>query len=361
MIKKLTILLLSAMSFSSVATIDITDKLSLSGFGSTSLTKSNNETPLIINRSLHDDYCFDCDTTLGLQLDYYNESFKASAQLVKRPQDNWSDPELEWAYLGYSFKNVELRTGRLRLPIFLASEYFYVGHAYKYARPPEELYNSILGITAYNGVSVVWNMELFEDNQLSITPFIGFDDSSKLDVSDTLDIDIDIENMSGINLLLSGVNYRWNFAYFNSDFGQKFKFTNARPGVPYFEVEFADDNIELYSLGAEYEFDSLTLTAERQLSNIRSTWYASAAYRIDKVVPYVVYGENKAKMTRTTRFDGKSGSSFVLGLRYDFMYNVSINAEWQKFKSFGGQRGAFIETPTEPDADLYTVMVSFVF
>lgn len=350
-----------SISFPSLATIELTEQLSLSGFGSSSLTRSNNDTDLIINRSLSDENCWDCDTTLGIQLDYFNEDFKVSAQLVKRPQDDWSDPELEWAYVGYSIGNIELRAGRLRLPIFLASEYFYVNQAYNYARPPEELYNSILGITAYNGANIVWNIELFDVYQLAITPFIGFSDTNKLDVSETLGIDIDIDSMSGINFLLSGDYYRWNLAYFTSDFDQKFKFTNARSGVPYFELDIRDDSIELYSLGLEYEFDLLLLTSERQIGNIRSTWYASVAYRMDKFVPYVVYGENKAKVTRISNFDGKSGSSFVMGLRYDLMYNVSINVEWQKFKSFGEQRGSFVERPKEPDADLYTLMFSFVF
>ena len=82
---------------------------------------------------------------------------------------------------------------------------------------------------------------------------------------------------------------------------------------------------------------------------------------MDKFVPYIVYGENKAKVTKISQFEGKSGSSFVMGLRYDLLYNVSINAEWQQFKSFGGQRGAFVVSPKEPDADLYTLMLSFVF
>ena len=350
-----------SISFPALATIELNENLSLSGFGSSSLARSNNDTPLIINRNISDENCWDCDTTFGIQLDYFNDDFKLSTQLVKRPQDNWSDPEFEWAYVGYSIENVELRAGRLRLPTFLASEYFYVNQAYNYARPPEELYNSILGITAYNGVSVVWDIELFDAYQLAVTPFISVSDSGSVNVSDTLDIDLDIKKLSGVNFLLTGDFYRWNLSYLTSDFAQKLKFTNAIPGVPYFELDVPNDSIELYSLGAEYEFDSLLITSERQIANLRSTWYISAAYRMDKFVPYVEYGENKAKVTKVSRFEGKSGSSFVMGLRYDLLYNVSINAEWQQFKSFDGQRGSFIESPKEPDADLYTLMLSFVF
>lgn len=361
MSKKLLALFISTISFSSFAEIELTDQLSLSGFGSSSLTKSNNQTPVIINRSITDEVCWDCDTTFGLQLDYFNDSFKVSAQLVKRPQDKWSEPELEWAYAGYSLGEVEFRIGRLRIPLFLASEYYYVSHAYNYARPPEELYNSILGLTAYNGASVVWNLELFDAYQLTITPFIGLEDSNLVDASETLDVDLDIDSMSGINFVFSGENYRWNLSYFTADFSQTFQLTNARPDIPYFELDFPDDTIELYSIGLEYELDSLLLTAERQLGNLRSTWYASAAYKLNKFVPYIQYGENRAKITSVSTYDDKSGSSFVMGLRYDLLYNVSVNLEWQKFKSFGEQRGSFVETPNKPEADVYTLMFNFVF
>lgn len=352
---KFIALLLSVISFSCFATIEITEELSISGFGSTSIAKSDNSTPVIINRSISDETCYDCDTAFGIQLDYYKDAFKASVQLVKRPQDEWSEPELEWAYLGYHIRDVELRVGRLRLPVFLASEYFYVGHAYNYARPPEELYNSILGITAYNGVNLVWNTVLFDEYQLSITPFLAIEDSNTIDVSESLEIELDLDKLKGINFALSGDNYRWNFSYLSADFSQVFKFTG-------FEISIPDDSIDLYSLGAEYEFGSLLLTAERQIANIRSTWYASAAYKIDKFVPYIQYGENKAKITQVSTFDGKSGSSYVLGLRYDLLYNVSINLEWQSFKSFDGQRGGFVEPPFEsPEAKLYTLIFNFVF
>ncbi|WP_426359955.1 hypothetical protein ACPUVO_06995 [Pseudocolwellia sp. HL-MZ19] len=363
MLKKLMVLLLSSASFYSAATIELTEQLSLSGFGSTSLTKSDNSTPLIINRKITDETCWDCDTTFGIQLDYYNDAFKASAQLVKRPQDEWSEPELEWAYVGYNIGELEIRAGRLRLPVFLASEYYYVGHAYNYARPPVELYNSILGITAYNGVNLVWNTVLFDEYQLSITPFISLSETNTIDATQTLDIELDIDKMSGISLALSGEYYRWNLSYFSADFDQTFKFTNARRAPPYFELSFPNDHIELFSLGAEYEFDALLLTAERQIANLRSTWYASVAYKIDKFVPYVQYGENRAKQTSVSTFADKSGSSLVVGMRYDLLYNVSLNLEWQHFKSFGGQRGSFVETPSPQDteAKLYTLMLNFVF
>ncbi|REL31044.1 porin [Thalassotalea euphylliae] len=350
-----------AISFDALAAIEINDNLSLSGFGSTSITRSDNETPLIINRNILDETCWDCDTTFGLQLDYYQESFKASAQVVKRPQDKWLNPEVEWAYLGYSFGNIEARVGRLRLPVFLASEYYYVGHAYQSARPPEEVYNSILGITAYNGANLVWNFDLYDEYQVSFTPFIAFDDDNTLEVTSTFDVEINVNDILGANAQLEGDYFRWNFTYFDAEYDQKFIIKNPAPGTPLLVLDQPDRRFELYSLGAEYNLGNWTLTAERQLGNVRSTWYAMASYRIMKLSPYALYGETKTKRTDITDFDGKSGSSFVAGVRYDLRHNLSLNLEWQQFKSFGNQRGSFTTTPQEPDAQTYTLMFNFVF
>ncbi|MDF5653339.1 sulfate ABC transporter permease, partial [Vibrio parahaemolyticus] len=81
--KYLTMLSLSIATFPSSATIELTEQLSLSGFGSTSWAKSDNPTTLLVNRFIGDESCFDCDTTFGMQLDYFHKAFRASAQVVK--------------------------------------------------------------------------------------------------------------------------------------------------------------------------------------------------------------------------------------------------------------------------------------
>ena len=95
-----------------LATIELTEDLRLSGFGSTSITKSDNKTPLFTNRRITDETCYDCDTIFGLQLDYdFLESFTTSVQVVKRPQDDFSSPELEWAYVGYETESFDFKVG----------------------------------------------------------------------------------------------------------------------------------------------------------------------------------------------------------------------------------------------------------
>lgn len=266
----------------------------------------------------------------------------------------------------YSVGDFEFRGGRLRLPLFLASEYYYVGHAYTSARPNEEVYNSILGITAFNGASVTWNYGINDELQLSVTPFLGFKDNNEVDFNPSISLEFETQNMWGANLQLVGDNFRVNFAYLDSNFDQTTKIHQAPP--PFNELSDPDQNIKLYSLGGEYDFGQLKLTAEGQKNDLGSSWYGSVAYRVQKFTPYISYGQTYAEASDNSSFDGKTGDSWTLGLRYDVLYNVSVNAEWQRFESFGvgdtGQtnRGPFIDSPgSDTDANMYTIMVNFVF
>ncbi|MDN2483083.1 sulfate ABC transporter permease [Vibrio agarivorans] len=341
----------------SFAAIELTDNLSLSGFGSTSWATSDNEVPVLINRNIDDSNCFDCDTTFGLQFDFYYDSFKASAQLVKRPQDEWSSPELEWAYLGYEWEDFEFRAGRLRLPLFLASEYYYVGHAYTYARPPTEIYNSVLGITAFNGLSLNWNYDINDEMTLSLTPFVGFNDENKVQFDPTFRLEFETNGLYGFNSQLSGENYRINLALLQSNYD-----VTAVQITPYGTFSAPDEDIDVtfYSLGGEYFWNKARFSLEMQKNEKRGSWYAGADYNLDKFTPYVIYGQ-------TYNDKDKAGNSYTIGVRYDLMYNISINAEWQYLSSFNGSTGPFVK-PLPPGVDfdqssanLYTIMVNFVF
>lgn len=361
--KYLTTILLTSIAFPSLATIEITDNLSLSGFGSASWARSDNDTPLLINRFIKDESCFDCDTTFGVQLDYFSGALRSSVQLVKRPQDHWSDPQLEWAYLAYTYKNYDIYAGRLRLPLFLASEYYYVGHALTPARAPTEVYDSLLGITAYNGFSVRWLYDLNDKAMITAMPFVGFKDDSNITINDNTKLKVDVNDVVGINVTLSGDRYRWNFVYLNGDYDQTTILSNTEQDVPglgtivvdRLTLTENDSKIDLYSLGAKYEIDRFTLAAEAQTSDISTTWYATASYNRNKFTPYTVYGQI------FDEHENKTGDSYLLGLRYDITYNVSLNAEWQYFKAFGDGLGTFSSMPEDDNANMYTLMLNFVF
>ncbi|UPR54697.1 sulfate ABC transporter permease [Vibrio cyclitrophicus] len=351
----ITSVLCASMASPAFAIIELTENLSLSGFGSTSWATSDNDNPLIINHGFTDESCYDCDTTFGVQLDYFYNSFKASVQVVKPPQYDWSEPQLEWAYLGYEFNDFDVSVGRLRLPLFLASEYYYVGQAYMTARPPTEVYDSVLGITAFNGIKVSWTHDVSDEATLLLSPFFGVKDKNKVDFNSSTELEFETNRMFGANLQLSGENYRWNLSFLDSNFDQ----TIDSVFLPNPRL-LKNQHIQLWSLGAEYELGKAVLTSEGQISDFSSSMYASLGYRLNLFTPYVVYGAEFDSHEHLT------GNSYLIGVDYDVLPNVSINGEVQYFEA-RKTNGAFVEdfypqgTFDDKDAVLYTIMLSFVF
>jgi len=335
---------LSTITFSSNARIELSDNLSISGFGSTSVTQSNNKTPLYLNREIIDEICYDCDTTFGLQGDVnFTDNFNASVQVVKRPQDDWSSPELEWAYLGYNFSDYNIKVGRLRLPLFLSSEYYYVGQAYTSARPPQEVYNSILGLTFYEGISASWNYEINDELYAIFTPYIGLPSKETVELG-PYEYELDVKEIAGLYSELSSFDYRIMLSYAHTKYSAAI---NSFPILP-------TDILNIYTLGAEYNIEDWIITTEVVMSDLHFNWYSNLSYNIGKFTPYFTYAESHKT---------QKNYSMLLGVRYDLMTTVSINAEAQYTNAQDGNTGQFISVPVAGDTDaiLHTLMLNFVF
>ncbi|GLS92381.1 hypothetical protein GCM10007916_34520 [Psychromonas marina] len=346
------------ISSNALATIELTDDLLFSAFGSTSITTTDNETPIYINREINDETCFDCDTTLGLQLDYqFLNNFTTSIQVVKRPQDNWSEPALEWLHLGYSFSQFDIKIGRLRTPTFLDSEYYYVGHAYTTARPSNEVYDSQLGVTSYDGLTLKWQGELTDDIALSVEPYASFFGEGKATKGPQKYI-FDIHSMLGVKVELSSYDYRFYMNALRTEYDLELQLA-----VPRYTLHLKDQAINTYSFGGEYLWDQLTMRAEAYYAqDSHFDWYAQLSYRFNKLSPYANYGQ----MHSVGSGRENSSRAITAGLRYDFTPNISMNLEYQKaftenyFPSTSGQFTETFAPGSDTDANIYTLMLNFI-
>jgi len=345
-------------SSSSFASIEIANNLLFSAFGSTSVTKTNNKTPLFINREITDKTSYDSDTTLGLQLDYhFLDHFSSSLQVLKAPQDEWSEPKVEWLYADYDYNQFSTKIGRLRLPIFLGSEYAYAAQLFVPARPPQTAYDSVMGITSYDGMNFTWNQELNDDMSLAVSPYVSFTGKPKALKGDTL-IQFKIHKLLGMAIDLSSINYRIHFSsgYADYNFAVYENGTNIQPATR--------DTMRFYSLGGEYNLNDLNLKSEVFINNQQTlSWYSQVAYNYKILTPYINYGQKHAK---TQRGNDDDSQIITTGIRFDVTANISINTEYQytKLDKNKDASGMFItkpgRAPEKPDASVYTLMVNFI-
>ncbi|MCP4320864.1 MAG: sulfate ABC transporter permease [Alteromonadales bacterium] len=351
-------LLSSIMLIPSVshAAINLTDSLSLSGFASASASKSDNETPILQNREITEEWCFDCDSTAGLQVDWaITNALRASAQIVKRPQDSFSSPELEWAYIAYEYESLTFRAGRLRLPLFLMSEYYYVSYAYPWFRAPQDIYDTLLGITSYDGVSVTWEGWIQDTIAVSATPYWSTPNKDTY-YTQGFDIEIDSDYITGINVQLSYDDTLVNLSSLFSKYGGDITHVDSGSSLGEFDSE-----MKLFTLGIEQYLGNFHLLAEGMYSqDTYANWYISVDYPIDSFTPYITYGQQRVR---------DSGEQILVGLRYDVNRYIALNLETQFFnaKDVTGTSALgtsyFTEAVTtgEYDANLFTAGISVAF
>lgn len=93
------------------------------------------------------------DSRAGLQGSYkLSDDFSLTGQVTGHAGNDMK-PTVDWAYASWNLSNAwTLQAGRKRLPLFGYSDFFQVGYAYPWIRPPGDLYG--WQIVAYNGANL---------------------------------------------------------------------------------------------------------------------------------------------------------------------------------------------------------------
>ncbi|MGY3572021.1 sulfate ABC transporter permease [Vibrio paucivorans] len=291
--------------------INITDSVRISGFGTFSAAKSNSSIPVISTRDITDDWCFDCDSTFGLQADWeMTPQWRTGLQLVKRPQDHFSSPKVERAFVEYSNDNISVQTGRLRIPIFIMSEYYYVSSAYPWLRLPVDVYSQLLGITHYEGAIIDYRIDLADESVLVLSPYVSTPTENDLTVYGQA-FNIEADFSIGLTSKVLFEDNELRFAYLYSDIS-KLGFVGAQSSY----------RLKLYSIGLSYYWDNLHFQGETLLSQeFNANWYAGLDYLIGDWQPYLQYGQSRKNV---------ESESYLLGVKYHLMSNFNFNLEWQR-------------------------------
>lgn len=306
----------------------------LSGFASWSVTQSNNARPYYYGRNIDDNLCYDCDTIAGLQLDYKPlEVLRASLQAVKRAEDNFSDPAIEWAYIGYSpVSQLEVRAGRIRGPLFLTSSYFYVANSYPWMRPNTEVYSRQFGITAFDGFDLMLEFVISDSGVISIHPYFGGGSDVTVDLIRSI-YEVEFDNIMGIAVDIEEEHYRLHMAYQQSKSDLDIT-SELSPGIWSAAYSVQGYKHKVFTLGLIYEMAALEWWLETvKVSDNRRldaySYYVGLAWNLeDGWVPY-------AQLAQSKDDDMTNSDSALLGVRYNILPNLSTNLEFNYSKIKG--------------------------
>lgn len=106
-----------------------------------------------------DSFSLKPDTRAGVQLIYRpNDTISFTGQLTGHAANDMK-PTMDWAYASWNLsESLTLQAGRKRLPLFGYSDFFHVGYAYPWIRPPGDLYG--WQIVAYNGANLQYRRSI---------------------------------------------------------------------------------------------------------------------------------------------------------------------------------------------------------
>lgn len=298
----------------------------------------------------NNDLSLDPDTTLGLQLSsYFTDKFSLIAQLAVHGASDY-DPEIDWLYLNYYLTpELSVQAGRKRLPLYYYSDYFDVGYAYYWIRPPPDVYT--WQISNYNGASLLYETALGQWDA-SLNLYYGSEESEDNDLLSLLfgaSVDETWKNMIGIVGTMSNNWLELRLTHMQGLIDRKIS------GVSVIN----DIEQQFLGVSVNFTFDSLLILSEfnnyRQPENDveYNAYLISFGYQIGDLTPHITRSSFRQEITALGNDERHYTTS--VGLRWDVVDNIAVKVQYDNVVDEG------VIVPVKGDSSSISLAVDFVF
>ncbi len=310
------------------------------------------------------------ETKVGLQGSFQvTDNTYLVAQLVARGEQHWQ-AEMEWAFLSHTFDNdLTLRAGRLRVPLYMYSDYLEVNFAQPWLRPPEEVY-AVVPVSSYEGVDFIYTIP-FDEAEWQFQAYTGVGSDPNSETGFGTDVEYDGVYGLASTFVYNNITLRASYVITELNSGQAYV-PNTNNTVPL--VNFTDADTNFLGLGMSYDNGDLLVVAEWTRSQVdgaidtdasdgyAGNWqdvdsaYISVAYRFGDFTPYVTYAimettddderqaavdadpTNVPNLVNQIAFDAER-TTYSAGLRYDVNANIALKFDVTYAGDFGGDDG----------------------
>ncbi|TXH41708.1 MAG: porin [Burkholderiaceae bacterium] len=295
------------------------------------------------------------DTRGGVQGTYHlNKDLSATAQATINAA-NGGKAAIDWAYGSYNVNGEwTIQAGRKRLPLFGYSDFFQVGYAYPWIRPPGDLYG--WQIVAYNGANAMYRHTI---GDVSITTNVW------------MGTETDTNNqMLGKVYYGEKVKERWKGilgGYVEAGFdwgsiravvmenkvdrwlGEGGTYRNNKDGVKQ-QFYGLTVNIDKNDWVLRTEFNRFVRPDPR---DVYSVYFVGAGYRFGDFLPMLTYSSFKENFPSDTSAN-ENHRTVSASLRWDFRPNTALKVQYDIFKD----RSAF---PFVGNSKALAVSLDYVF
>lgn len=308
---------------------------------------------------------------VGLQIaSKINNQMKFTTQLLARGGPFNYQVHMDWAYVNYqSNENLDIRIGKYKIPQFIVSDYFEVGYAYPWVRPPLDVYstNPLISISGLDFLykyktrdrtTFLLNAYYGDGTQTTFMPARTFDlmqaQGIQSPVAKGQPISFQTNQTVGVNISAKTDIWSFRIGYFQTKVDSA-AFNMKDVWGSFGGVGFTMDWHDVVSY-AEYIARDTAPEMAGAFPD-QNAWYVTLGYRINKFLPIV---------TLSRMGEGKDKSDFVieqhsvaLGFRYDFATNADFKFEAQRIKPDDGNHGLF-SVPVDR-AMVYTATFDIIF
>lgn len=275
-----------------------------------------------------EDWSFKPESRMGLQVSAdLLEGLSVTGQLVARGADDF-DAKFEWAYLSYRLNDTwTIQAGKKRLPLYYYSDFFDVGYAYLWLRPPADNYT--WQIFNYDGVNALFNYQL-GNWDLSGNIYYGREDDSRNKLLSDYFFGVQTREIwKDITGLVLNFNRDWldirltYMTYVNERF-----FTENGVSTP---ASWGSRRGHFYGSSFNIDYNNLILLTELNRLDLDGenfdTYMISAGYRLNNITPYISYADFDS--------EGEKHNTTSLGLRYDFHNSAAFKLQFDRVKDKG--------------------------
>ncbi|MBC3932650.1 hypothetical protein [Undibacterium curvum] len=356
---------------------DENSNFTLSGFGTAALTRSNTDDAEFARlgqlAGVKTSAKTGVDSNFGLQATYKaNDWISLTAQgLVSKHITDEYGAELTWAFAKFKATDkLNIRVGRMGLPVYMISDYLNVGYSNTFLRPPVEMYSQV-NLQTVDGVDAIYQTD-FGDTTLTSQFALGKSESKGTANSYTAKF----SQVAGINLVLENGPFTVRFGHITTKFSvedsaslnavlgglEKFGFTSAAN-----DLRLKDNKASFTSLGLGVNWKNIIVQSEYGVRKSESrslpdttSWYTLLGYRYGAFTPYYVHSEVKQDTPRTMAGLPTTGplagltagannfasltavqSSNSIGLRWDFHKAAALKVQYDRLTPKDGA-GTFV-------------------
>ena len=276
------------------------------------------------------DWSFSPDTSFGIQLNTdINEQLDLVIQVTSHGALGY-EVELDWAYISYQLNpEFSLQAGRKRLPLYYYSDFFDVGYAYYWIRPPADNYT--WQISNYNGLSLLYQPEITEWDLL-LNLYVGREDSEDNELLSMLmsaSVDETWKNMVGFVAELSKDWIELRATYMQGELDRTVNDIiteqNVKQKFSGISANFYFYNFIFLSEFNQYDRDESDIHVDTQM--------LSVAYQLNDFIPHIT--QSSFVQEENLAGGDENHETVSIGLRWDFNQTTALKIQYDKVRDKG--------------------------